>query len=54
MKILPLKYAVATTVAAAFCCLLSGCTPQERMGYSPIPQNAPASWEYSPYGALHN
>lgn len=49
-----LKFAAAMFVAAAFCCLFSGCSPQERMGYSPIPQNSPASWETSPYGSIHN
>ncbi len=48
------KFAAAVLSAAAFCCLAGGCTPQERMGYSSIPQNTPASWEYSPYGQIHN
>ena len=48
------KFAAAIVIAAAYCCLAGGCTPQERMGYSPIPQNSPASWEYSPYGPIHN
>lgn len=48
------KFAAAIFLAAAFCCLAGGCTPQERMGYSPIPQNSPASWELSPYGPIHN
>lgn len=31
---------------------LSGCTPQERSGISPLPQNRPADWENRPYGDL--
>jgi len=32
----------------------SGCTERERLGYSSIPQNSPASWEIRPYGELRN
>lgn len=46
--------AAAAVLAAAFFCLGFGCTEQERMGMSPIPQNAPASWELQPYGPIQN
>ncbi len=44
----------AAILAAAFFCLCTGCTPQERMGVSPIPQNSPPSWEMQPYGPIRN
>lgn len=53
MKGFLLKSAAAA-LAAAFFCLGSGCTEQERMGVSPIPQNSPASWELQPYGPVRN
>ncbi|MBR1965385.1 MAG: hypothetical protein IKA22_02120 [Lentisphaeria bacterium] len=28
---------------------LSGCSPQERRGISPIPHNRPAAWEYNSF-----
>ena len=34
--------------------LIGGCTEYERAGFSPIPQNSPASWELTPYGDLRN
>ncbi len=38
----------AVVLTVAF--FLIGCTPQERSGLSPIPQNSPASWENSAWG----
>lgn len=37
-----------------FVILFSGCTDIERRGYSPIPQNSPASWQTQPYGDMRN
>ena len=34
--------------------LIGGCAEYERAGFSPIPQNSPASWELTPYGDLRN
>jgi type IV pilus biogenesis protein CpaD/CtpE len=42
-------YTAAVLMAAVFL-LLVGCTQLERDGFSAIPQNSPASWEYTPYG----
>ena len=44
--------AAAIVLMAAFFFLLAGCTPQERSGLSPIPQNSPATWELAPYGQI--
>ena len=46
--------AAAVLAAAAFFCLLSGCTEQERLGFSSIPHNTPPSWELRPYGPVRN
>ncbi len=46
-----LIFCAAIILAALF---IGGCTELERSGYSPIPQNAPASWNYQPYGDLRN
>jgi hypothetical protein len=41
----------AVFMAAVFLSAASaGCTQLERDGFSPIPQNAPPSWEINPYG----
>ncbi|MBQ4329340.1 MAG: hypothetical protein IJC27_06405 [Lentisphaeria bacterium] len=40
----------AVVVSAAVFLLFAGCTQLERDGYSAIPQNSPASWEFNPYG----
>ncbi len=34
--------------------MFAGCTPQERSGVSPIPQNRPSNWETRPYGDMRN
>lgn len=47
------KITAAVVLTAAFF-IVGGCTPQERSGYSPIPQNTPGSWELRPYGELRN
>lgn len=47
-------HVAAVVFAAAFFCLLAGCTELERKGVSPIPQNRPASWELQPYGSVRN
>ena len=46
--------AAAVLAAAAIFCLLSGCTEQERLGFSSIPHNTPPSWELQPYGPVRN
>ncbi len=38
------------TMAAITGITLSACTQAERDGYNPKPFNAPAAWEYQPYG----
>jgi hypothetical protein len=45
-----LLVAIAMLMLALF---LGGClTPQERRGYSSIPQNSPSTWENRPYGDI--
>ena len=44
----------AAVLAAAFLCVLSGCSEQERRGLSPLPQNRPATWETQPYGPIRS
>ena len=46
-------YLTAVLGAAVFLLLNSGCTQIERDGFSPIPQNTPASWELNPYGTIY-
>ena len=50
MKKLLTFLCVVLLVTLAFS--LSGCSPQERAGVSPLPQNRPAAWETNPYGNL--
>ena len=48
------KISLLLFAAAAAAVIISGCTERERMGYSAIPQNAPASWEMSPFSGMAN
>jgi len=48
----PLTIAVVLLTAAIL--FFAGCTEIERNGFSPIPQNTPASWELNPYGDFGN
>ena len=48
------KSAFCFLIALIAVLVISGCTERERRGYSVIPQNAPASWEMTPYGSLQN
>ena len=42
-------------LAALIAGMAFGCTERERAGYSPIPQNSPASWGINPYeGRIRN
>ncbi|MDD3153389.1 MAG: hypothetical protein PHS41_00870 [Victivallaceae bacterium] len=43
MKIVILS--IALMLFVSFGVLLGGCSPQERSGVSPIPQNRPTTWE---------
>ena len=45
---------VCLFLLAALVSALSGCSPQERRGISPLPQNRPADWEVRPYGPMQN
>lgn len=49
-----LTICAAAFIAAVFLCFIGGCSEYERRGYSPIPQNRPASWEMRPYGDMRN
>lgn len=53
-RIIPSRPTVAAALFAAAFFFLSGCTEAERRGYSSIPHNTPAQWEYAPYGEIHN
>jgi len=43
------KVVLLTILAAMLLVGLVGCSPQEKAGVSPLPQNRPAEWELRPY-----
>lgn len=48
------KFYVLLLTAILAAIALTACTQYERDGFNPKPFNAPADWEYQPYGGFYN